>query len=752
MPDIILKIAVPLPLNQLFDFLAKPSDPVEQYQVGSRVSILFGSRRCVGVIADISDHSDLAQNKLKPITQLLDKKPLLSAEIISMVKWSSAYYHHPIGEIFQQILPVLYRDPKYIIDLNIKYWCITPAGTQYPLSQLNKAKRQQSLLQLLQNNPQSLSVDEINKTQESGWKTVIKRLEKLGFVNQISKANKTKINKNHTNKNLQLKLNDEQKIALDQLLANNNSFYPCLLDGVTGSGKTEVYLQFISYFLEKQQQVLVLVPEINLTPQLFSRFKQRFNSNIVVLHSSISKKQRLSNWLNAQSADASIVIGTRSAIFTPMPYLGAIILDEEHDVSFKQQDGFRYNARDLAIFRAKSLNIPVLLGSATPSLESLANVNDKKYHYLRLKKRASNTHSNKFTLLDVRNKLIEQGISHELKTVMEEELEKNNQILLFQNRRGYSPTLFCHHCGWVARCACCDSNLTLHSASNSNQYMLCHHCESKSPIPQHCLSCDSQQVDILGAGTQRIEETMQALFPGTEVLRIDRDSTRRKGSFEQLIEKINKGEKQILVGTQMLSKGHHFPNVTLVVILDVDQGLFSSDFRALEKMAQSIVQVAGRAGRAEKPGHVVLQTHQPEHPFFSTLLDQGYSIFASNTLEERKTMGLPPYQHMALLRSEAKDQRQNQNFLNHCMQLSQSLSLQQKDLQQKMEQNVLDLIQLLGPIPSPMERRSGFYRAQILIQSAHRQVLQRFLKLWLPLLPKEHKIKWTIDIDPLEMG
>jgi len=744
MPSIVLKIAVPVPLNQLFDFLIKPSDSVSQYHIGSRVSILFGSRRCVGIIVDIGDHSDLPYNKLKSITQLLDKKPLLSTEIIKLVEWSCTYYHHPIGEIFQQILPVLYRDPKYCLDLNIKYWSTTPIGLEYPLQQLNKAKRQQSLLQLLQQNPQGLSVEEIDLMQQKGWKTIIKRLEELGLVAQSTRTNSNKIDKTHTNKNLELKLNEEQQIALDKLLANNNCFYPCLLDGVTGSGKTEVYLQFISYFLEKKRQVLVLVPEINLTPQLFSRFKQRFNTNIVVLHSSISKKQRLTNWLNAQSAQASIIIGTRSAIFTPMPDLAAIILDEEHDLSFKQQDGFRYNARDLAIFRAKSLNIPVLLGSATPSLESLANTRDKKYHSVCLKKCASNTHKNKFTLLDVRNKLIEQGISHELKKVMEKELENNNQILLFQNRRGYSPTLFCHHCGWVARCASCDSNLTLHNSDNS---MLCHHCESKSPIPQHCLSCDSQQVDIMGAGTQRIEETMQTLFPDIEVLRIDRDSTRRKGSFEQLIEKINKGEKQILIGTQMLSKGHHFPNVTLVVILDVDQGLFSADFRALEKMAQSIIQVAGRAGRAEKPGHVVLQTHQPDHPFFSTLLEQGYSSFASNTLEERKVMGLPPYNHMVLLRSEAKDKLYNLKFLSHCIELAQSISLQQKS-----GQNLLDLIQLLGPVPSPMERRSGSYRAQILIQSSHRQVLQLFLKLWLPLLPKEQKIKWTIDVDPLEMG
>jgi primosomal protein N' (replication factor Y) (superfamily II helicase) len=749
MPDIILKIAVPVPLNQVFDFLPHPSVPQSKYQIGCRVAIPFGPRRCVGIITEITNHSDLALSKLKSISKLLDNKALLSEEIIALVKWSSNYYHYPIGEVFQQVLPVLYRKPEYNLELNESCWRVTRAGSEIPLQLLSKAKRQQKLLQLLQQNPQGLMTDEINQLQEKGWQAVIKRLESLAYVSKVKLANKKLHSEkgtvnNHTNKNRELKLNDEQAAALGTLKNNNDRFYPCLLDGVTGSGKTEVYLQFISLLLEKNKQVLVLVPEINLTPQLSSRFEQRFNTTIVILHSSISKKQRLTNWLKAGSGQANIVIGTRSAIFTPMPHLGAIILDEEHDLSFKQQDGFRYNARDLAIFRAKLLDIPVLLGSATPSLESLSNVSDEKYHYLRLKKRAANAHSNKFTLLDVRNKLIEQGISHELKSVMQDELEKNNQILLFQNRRGYSPTLFCHHCGWVARCPSCDSNLTLHSSDN---YMLCHHCENKSPIPQHCLSCDSSQVDIMGAGTQRIEETMHNLFPDIEVLRIDRDSTRLKGSFEKIIEKINQGEKQILVGTQMLSKGHHFPNVTLVVILDVDQGLFSCDFRALEKMAQSIVQVAGRAGRAEKPGHVVLQTHQPEHPFFSTLLHEGYSVFASNTLTERKAMGLPPYHYMALLRSEAKDQQHNQIFLNQCMQLAQSLPIQQQG-----QQDILDFIQLLGPVPSPMERRGGFYRSQILIQSAHRKILQQFLEQWLAVLPKDRRIKWTIDIDPLDMS
>ncbi|MFK5985612.1 MAG: primosomal protein N' [Pseudomonadota bacterium] len=740
MPPTILKIAVPIPLKQLFDFSAPELGATKQYQEGCRVAIPFGPRRLVGVIVAISDKTELPANKLKSILRLLDQKPLLSTEIMALAKWASSYYHHPIGEVFQQILPILYRNPQYQIDLTVHYWSVTSLGAHLPLEKLARAKKQQQLLQILQQHPQGLTLEEIKQLANSGSvSSIIKRLEVLAYIIKTSKQNTTSL-ASSTNIEQQLILNDEQQVALDKLLNNYNQFYPCLLDGVTGSGKTEVYLQWMSFLLNQNKQILVLVPEINLTPQLASRFAQRFNTSIVILHSSVSKKQRLTNWLNAGTAQAQIVIGTRSAIFTPMPNLGAIILDEEHDLSFKQQDGFRYNARDLAIYRANVLKIPVLLGSATPSLESLANVKLKKYHYLSLTKRAANSHKNKFTLLDVRNKLIEQGICHELKALMEIELEKNNQVLLFQNRRGYSPALFCHHCGWVARCASCDANLTLHLSEN---HLLCHHCESKSPIPQHCLSCDSSQVDIMGAGTQRIEETMLELFPGVEVLRIDRDSTRRKGSFEQIIKRINNGNKQILVGTQMLSKGHHFPNVTLVVILDVDQGLFSTDFRALEKMAQSIVQVAGRAGRAEKPGHVILQTHQPDHPFFASLLEQGYGVFAQNTLNERKAMDLPPYQYMALLRSEAKDKLYNLNFLAKLIELAQLSPVMQELIQH---------IQLLGPIPSPMERRGGVYRAQILIQSARRQALQQFLSFWLNGFPKDNKIKWNIDIDPLEMG
>ncbi len=743
MPPIILKVAVPVPIDQLFDFLtAEPELELEQqqrYKEGSRVAIPFGSRTLVGVIFSISDTTDLSIKKLKSIHQLLDNQPLISQEIMHLAQWASSYYHFPIGEIFQQILPVLYRNPQYKIDLTTYYWTVTTLGKHLPLDTLNNAKKQRQLLQLLQKNPQGLTNNEIKSVLENSFTSITKRLEALAYIKKTTKRNEIE-NNTTTNRDQQLTLNDEQKIAVDGLIKNSTCFYPCLLDGVKGSGKTEVYLQFISHLLDKNKQILVLVPEINLTPQLASRFAKRFNTSIVILHSSVSKKQRLSNWLKAGTADASIIIGTRSAIFTPMPNLGAIILDEEHDLSFKQQDGFRYNARDLAIYRANSLKIPVLLGSATPSLESLANVNSKKYYYYRLTKRAANAHSNKFTLLDVRNKLIEQGISHELKNLMAQELEKNNQILLFQNRRGYSPTLFCHHCGWVARCVCCDANLTVHFSEN---HLLCHHCNSHSPIPKNCLSCDSTQVDIMGAGTQRIEETMLKLFPGIEVLRIDRDSTRRKGSFEKIIEKINEGNKQILVGTQMLSKGHHFPNVTLVVILDVDQGLFSTDFRALEKMAQSIVQVAGRAGRAEKPGHVILQTHQPDHPFFAQLLAHGYANFAQDELQQRKSIGLPPYQYMALIRSEAQDKQYNQNFLTQMIQLAHSAPSTQVFIKH---------IQLLGPIPSPMERRAGFYRAQLLVQSSQRQVLQQFISYWLRLFPKDRKIKWSIDIDPQEMG
>lgn len=753
--SIILKIAVPVPINRLFDFLPLEEnnqhcdDKVISYRAGCRVLVPFGRKQYIGVIIASSQHSDVPANKLKSIIKLIDTQPVLSEEIMSLAGWAAKYYQHAIGEVYSQIIPVAYREVEQLNNNQETYWRLTELGLQLNPENFKRAKRQLSLWQGLKQAPEGISQAQMAVEQSGTWRPALNKMLQLGWVEKIQKERATESPIAEDNfpdvellNDSRLTLNEEQQQALDTLCQTQKTFTPSLIDGITGSGKTEVYLQFIEQILKSERQVLVLVPEIGLTPQLYTRFQKRFNTRIVVLHSSVSKHQRLQNWLSASSGQARIVIGTRSAVFIPMPQLGAVILDEEHDLSFKQQDGFRYHARDVAMVRGKQLNIPVVLGSATPSLESLANVQEQRYRSLKLTQRAGAAKAVHFTILDVRNKLFEHGISHALKYVIQTELEQNNQVLLFQNRRGYSPVIYCHQCGWIARCNRCDANMTVHQKQG---YMACHHCDTQSPLPQRCPSCGSYQLDFIGAGTQRVEESMEKLFPGIEVIRIDRDSTRRKGSFEAMIERLNAGHKQILVGTQMLSKGHHFPNVTLVVILNVDQALFSLDFRSREKLAQLIVQVAGRAGREEKQGRVILQTHQPEHEFFQQLVGQGYAVFAQQELKNRKFASLPPYCFMALLRSEAIQDGLNQQFLSLAADLARKWCLTAG----------LNHLQVMGPVPAPMEKRSGRYRSQLLIQSPNRKALQYFMEKWLPQiteLPQGRRVRWSIDIDPQDLS
>jgi len=746
---IILKIAVPVPLNRLFDFLPIKSMASVSYQPGCRVLVPFGRKQYIGLIVALAKQSDVPPNKLKPIQELIDSQPILSAEIMSLCHWAASYYHHPIGEVFTQIIPSAYRDLEALQPKQEKCWRLTEEGNRCDPENFKRAKRQYSLWQSLKSFPSGLSLSQLNELQTGSWRAAVNKMVEIGLVERFERELQSQPNlsqqdelSNNSTLSAPLNLSEEQQQALDSLTCKAEQFSPCLIDGITGSGKTEVYLQFIQYLLDRQKQVLVLVPEIGLTPQLYSRFTQRFNTTIVVLHSSVNKQQRLNNWLLATSGQARIVIGTRSAVFIPMPELGAIILDEEHDLSFKQQDGFRYHARDVAMVRGKRLNIPVVLGSATPSLESLANVNEQRYACVKLTQRAGAAQAVKFTILDVRNKLFEHGISHALKYVIQNELDNDNQVLLFQNRRGYAPVIYCHQCGWIARCHRCDANMTVHQKQS---YMACHHCDTQSPLPQRCPSCGSYQLDFIGAGTQRVEESMEKLFSGVEVIRIDRDSTRRKGSFEAIIDRVNRGKRQILVGTQMLSKGHHFPNVTLVVLLNVDQALFSMDFRSREKLAQLIVQVAGRAGREEKPGQVILQTHQPEHEFFQQLIGQGYAAFAQQELTGRRSAAMPPYSFMALLRSEAIQENLNQQFLQQAAQLAR----------QYCQSNGLDHLQVMGPVPAPMEKKSGRYRSQLLLQSPNRKTLQLMLQKWINQLqeiPIQRKVRWSIDIDPQDLS
>jgi primosomal protein N' (replication factor Y) (superfamily II helicase) len=532
-------------------------------------------------------------------------------------------------------------------------------------------------------------------------------------------------------------LNPEQTQALAQVRESFGRFQPLLLEGVTGSGKTEVYLQAISEVVAQGRQALVLVPEIGLTPQFVARFRARLGARLALAHSGLADGERLNAWLAARAGEASVVIGTRSAVFTPLPQLGLVVIDEEHDASYKQQEGFRYSARDLAIRRAQQAGVPVLLGSATPSLESLHNAQAGRYRLLHLSRRAGAAEHPPMHLIDVRGQHLREGLSNALVAHVRRHLEAGGQALLFLNRRGFAPTLLCHSCGWVADCKRCDAHMTLHRAHNR---LRCHHCGAERLPEPACPQCRSSDLLAVGQGTERVEKALQELFPGVGLARIDRDTTRRKGALDRLLDEVHSGQARLLIGTQMLAKGHDFPEVTLVGVLNADAGLFSADFRAPERMAQLITQVAGRAGRASKPGEVYIQTHQPQHPLLNQLIRAGYRAFAAAALEERREAAYPPYGHLALLRAESVQPAAAMQFLEEAAALARAALPKE--------------LELWGPVPAPMERRAGRVRAQLLLQSRTRQPLHALLREWAPQLnqlPAARRARWSLDVDPQDL-
>ena len=530
-------------------------------------------------------------------------------------------------------------------------------------------------------------------------------------------------------------LNAAQQHAVTAISVAKETFRVFLLDGVTGSGKTEVYLRSMEQMLNANKQVLVLVPEISLTPQTIERFRARFHLPIVALHSNLSEQERLRAWIAARTGVASIVIGTRSAIFTPFARLGLIIVDEEHDASFKQQDRFRYHARDLAIMRARLNQIPIVLGSATPSLESLLNVKRSRYDYLSLPLRAGGATLPQYHILDLRHARVEDGLSVSLLKTMREHLEQGNQVLLFLNRRGYAPVLYCTQCHFIAGCKRCDARMVYHRTPPRLQ---CHHCDARGSIPTICAQCGEATLHPIGLGTQRLEQMLSQHFPDVPIIRVDRDNTRRKDAMQNLLAQIHSQEKAILLGTQMLAKGHHFPHVTLVGIVDADSGLFSADFRAAEQMGQLLLQVAGRAGRAEKPGTVVIQTRHPDHPLLQTLLHQGYQHFSEKLLTERQQALLPPFSYFAMFRAEAHAEQSAKHFLTTIKEMCVAT----------------ESITLFGPLPALIAKRKGLHCQHLLIKADGRGVLQQFLKTVLQQierLPTSQPVKWILDVDPLEV-
>lgn len=728
----ILKIAVPIPLFGSFDYLVPESLQPQHITAGCRVEVPFGRRTLIGVVLEQTDHSDFALNKLKTINKLIDTEAVLDASILELLRWASTYYLHPIGEVVQAALPSLLRQGKAAEAAVIKVWMISDETSSDSLETLNRAAKQKHILQILLNNPEGLGDAYLNDNHPN-WRPAMKALVEKGLVICQEQAS---LPEAHPISTQAPTLNDEQTQAIAAISEDLEQHHIHLLHGVTGSGKTEVYLALSERVIASGKQVLVLVPEISLTPQLTERFQQRMGCPICVLHSGLNDQQRLSAWHAASTGHARLVIGTRSAIFTPLPTLGLILVDEEHDGSYKQQEGFRYNARDLALVRSQKANIPVVLGSATPSLESLYKVNQQRFHLHTLKKRARAQTRTQIKLLDMCSQPVKEGLSAALLDKVDQHLKLGNQVILFLNRRGFSPLLMCHDCGWMTRCQRCDANMTYHKHKNQ---LHCHHCGAESRSPTSCGDCGSEELLAIGTGTERIEEFLTERFPEVHINRIDRDTTRRKGALEDKLQQAHAGGASILVGTQMLAKGHDFPNVTLVGVLDTDQALYSADFRAAEHLAQLIIQVSGRAGRAEKPGEVLIQTHHPDHPLLQTLLHHGYEKFAESALIERKQAGFPPYKHLVLLRCGAIKKELGMQFMNQARELANHYQTK--------------AVEIYGPWPAPMEKRAGRFRTQTMLQANDRKALHQLLRQWLPQLQQlkiAKQVRWSIDVDPYD--
>ena len=724
----ILQVAIPVPLAQAFDYLPPAGVDAASVACGVRLAVPFAGKTCVGVVIGHASDSAVDAGKLKRAVRVLDEEPLISAELSATLAWAARYYQHPLGEVLETALPIGLRVAKPIP--------IAPGERALLRMELNTASanlprtgsRAAALYDLLGAGPHSYAELDVKLP---GWRSAATNLRKRGLIETTQLAvcgpPRTSI--------AGPPLSGEQASAIGDIAAQSGRFAPILLEGITGSGKTEVYLALIEQAVASGRQALVLVPEIGLTPQTLRRFRERLDARIEVIHSGLSDGERTRAWLAAARGEADVLIGTRSAVFAPLPRAGLIVVDEEHDASYKQQEGWRYSARDLAVVRARALEVPVVLGTATPSLETLANVEAGRYRKHHLSARPGAARLPQFRLVDLRGRPVQHGLAQDTIGALRACVERGEQALVFRNRRGYAPVLTCHQCGWHAACARCDKPLTWHRGASR---LLCHHCGAEQRVPPACPQCGNVHLAPQGLGTERLEEALVELFPDTPLVRIDRETTRRKNALDDLLGALVPDRAALIVGTQMLAKGHDLPNLTLVVIVGVDEGLFSVDFRAEERLAQLVVQVAGRAGRALKPGQVWMQTHHPDHPLLRTLLSHGYATAAQRLLDERREADLPPYVHLALLRADAPQQTQVDEFLNAAAALA----------------GRPEAVHLLGPMPAPMPRRAGLQRGQLLLSADERGRLHAFLPEWIAgvrALREARRVRWSLDVDPVDL-
>ena len=733
MSEDLVEVLVPIPLMEKFSYLP-PKNNTSSLKQGSRVLIPFGRRTLVGVIWGFVKKDPFDKRKYKYIKDVLDESPLLDANSISLAEWSSRYYHYPLGEIITYFFPPSIRKGKDAKFRESKYLELTSKGSFLQATDLSRAPSQQKLIELLKEKTEI----SLKSAQAFGISAaVINGLIEKGFIARFSRE--LSPYKKFENNNLlsSKELNPEQSEAVNAINGAQNKNITFLLDGITGSGKTEVYLQAIQEVIRQGRQALILIPEIGLAPQAEERFREYFGDRVMSFHSAKNDREKVDAWLGASRGLVDIIIGTRSSVFLPMKNLGIIVVDEEHDLSFKQMDKFRYSARDMALYRAKLEKVPVVLASATPSLETLKNAEEDKYKVLKLSKRATGASLPSFQAVDLRGKELFEGLSKELLEATQTELAQGNQVLIFLNRRGYAPSMICKVCGWISNCERCDALMTVHK----NPLKLhCHHCEAQKPYPNKCQSCDSNDFLTYGFGTEKIEEFLQNYFPNIKTLRIDSDSTRKKERLNEYFSEIREGKPMILLGTQLLAKGHHFPDVTLVGIIDADSGLFSADFRGSERVAQLMTQVSGRAGRDKKLGRVILQSYCPDHPQIEEIITGSYDKFAKKLLGERKSLKIPPFSFQAKIFAESPKSLISRDFILNL--------LNQSKIDEKIRMNV----RVIGPLPSVMEKKSGVYRWELSIFSKSRSNLHKYLdvmqsRLYDPKLSKQ--VRWSIDVDPL---
>lgn len=756
MPKPILKIALDVPLDRLFDYLSGGI----AVQIGQRVLVPFGRRNQIGIVVGVADSSEFAIEKLKPITQAFTDEQPLDAQLLSLVKFSADYYQYPFGQALLAALPARLRQIVPAVSRKQFAYQLTDLGQQADVELITKRQRVlRSVLAALQMSNQltEAELDTISSTARKAAKALVglgyAKSEQVLAVQRVPAILATP----------EPQLNDEQMQAVASIIKDIHVFRAWLLHGITGSGKTEVYIRLMQHVLQDANsqantsqnpnfqnhgaQILVLVPEINLTPQLEARFRARLPQfTLVSLHSSLSESERLHHWQLAQSGAAQIIIGTRLSIFTPLPHLKLIIIDEEHDSSYKQQDSMRYHARDVALVRAKRLNIPVVLGSATPALESWYNAvgnqaqteknQANKYGLLSLKQRAvTAAQLPQIDCIDTTKVNLQQGLTPQLIAALRLRLARKEQSLLFINRRGYSPVLLCSACHWIASCTRCSSKLVVHLGQKR---LRCHHCGHEQKIPNQCPSCGDADLHPTGHGTQRLEQTLAQLLPTARIARVDRDSISRKHALVDILDRVHNQEIDILVGTQMLAKGHDFPNLTLVGVIDTDSALHSPDFRASERLFAQLMQVAGRAGRADKAGQVIIQTQFPDHALFNALRRQDYESYANDLLQEREQVQFPPYVFMALLRAEANDYALVQQFLQFAFEQARSSSNE---------------VLVYDPVRPQMERLKGMERGHVLMQASHRSALQKLLNHLVSKIRSQAiaaKVRWAVDVNPLE--